>query len=242
MLRQPWGSGKKRCYTDVCLVSKQCILHSLVKPSVCVCACTYLSEVFYRDLCYISLMLFEMRDAFSDTVDNRSKRKIYSWRRNRDLGLGLTTQHIQKMSLEMIMSFAICIGILNLCTLPLPVTRTPVYSLVLETQSANYLNSQKQGMLIYFCKLFCLWKYILVHFSSARPKSWKLSCKFDVSLYFGISHKKLWLFWKGRQCPWSLLMLQIHCVITVDLKSSFWLNCSESHPFFHFKPTREHEK
>lgn len=112
---------KKRYYTDICLVLKQCIIHSLVKPSVYVCACTYMSEVFYRALCYISqllfLMLFEMRDAFSDTMDNRSERKIYSWRKNMDLGLCLTTQQIWKMSFGMMIGFAICIDIFNLCTL-----------------------------------------------------------------------------------------------------------------------------
>lgn len=79
-----------------------------------------LSEVFYRDLYYISqlfcLMLFEMRDAFSDTMDNRFERKICSWRRNKDLGLCLTTQHIQKMSFGTIMGFTISMGMINLCT------------------------------------------------------------------------------------------------------------------------------
>lgn len=111
---------EKKNVIQISVWSWSCITHSLVQPSVCVCACTYMSELFYRDLCYIShlfcLTLFEMGDAFSDTMDNRSDRKIYSLRRSGDLGIYLTTWYIQKMSFGMIMDYAICIGIFNLCT------------------------------------------------------------------------------------------------------------------------------
>lgn len=54
----------------------------------------YVALLSFSVLCFLRCgMLFL-------TLDNRSERKIYRWRRIRALGLCLTTQHIQKMSFE----------------------------------------------------------------------------------------------------------------------------------------------
>lgn len=47
----------------------------------------YFTEIYVTLVSFSVLHFFEMRDAFSDTMDNISEKKIYSWKSNQDFRL-----------------------------------------------------------------------------------------------------------------------------------------------------------
>lgn len=125
VLRQPLGSEKQRVIIQTSVWSWSNVLHRVWPNILCVSACTYMSGVLYRDLCYSHQLFyftfFDIMDAFSEIMDNSSKGKICNWRRNRHLGLCLRTdkilQHIHKTNFGMMMGSVICVEIFRLCTL-----------------------------------------------------------------------------------------------------------------------------